>query len=100
MTKNSKKLIKMTAAWDFWLSITVFIVTAFSRHNTKSQMVKIVTMRYLGMQVEIKHAGKYRNKLLFANKHEANTGLQSNVMESYTQVRSQLWLLVTSYCGG
>jgi hypothetical protein len=35
------------------------------------------------IQVEIKHVGKHRNKLIFANRNEANTVLQSNVMESY-----------------
>jgi Na+-translocating ferredoxin:NAD+ oxidoreductase RNF subunit RnfB len=35
------------------------------------------------LQVEIKHVGKHRNKLIFADKNEANTVLQSNEMESY-----------------
>jgi hypothetical protein len=35
------------------------------------------------IQVEMKHVGKHRNKLIFADRNEANTVLQSNVMESY-----------------
>jgi hypothetical protein len=34
------------------------------------------------VQVEIKQVGKHRNKLIFTDRNEANTVLQSNIMES------------------